>query len=276
MNPNIEYEKFAQEIYQGLLDAENVKTIKVQHDVKLCGKSGQEHQIDVYWEYELAGVKHRVVIECKNYKRTVSIGEVRDFYGVIDDLTNVAGVMVTQVGYQSGAKKYAGHNGINLKELRPPNESDGMIGQLETTINMAIRSRLFLVDEEWAKANDLNFTNYRNFLASFKQDDGWLNTDYIPLETPPNTNIVNKKDELITTFEKLEGELPPEGTVPEYIFSFKDAYVDTTWGPLKIKEVKYLYRKDKQTTVFGLHAMDFVKAILKDALNSDIKFIGKY
>ena len=51
MNPNTEYEKFAQEIYQGLLNEESIKAIQVQHNVKLRGKSGQLHQVDVYWEY---------------------------------------------------------------------------------------------------------------------------------------------------------------------------------------------------------------------------------
>ena len=37
MNPNTEYEKFAQEIYQGLLNEERIKAIQVQHNVKLRG-----------------------------------------------------------------------------------------------------------------------------------------------------------------------------------------------------------------------------------------------
>lgn len=86
MNPNTEYEKFAQEIYQGLINAEG-HTIDVKHNIKLMGKSGQEHQIDVYWEYELAGVKQKVAIECKNYNSPVPIGKIRDFHSVLSDLT---------------------------------------------------------------------------------------------------------------------------------------------------------------------------------------------
>ena len=100
MNSDIEYEKFTQEVYQKLVNADVVKTTEVKHDIKLTGKSGQEHQIDVYWEYEIAGVKHKVAIECKNYNRTVPIGKVRDFFGVLYDLNNVAGIMVTKIGYQ--------------------------------------------------------------------------------------------------------------------------------------------------------------------------------
>jgi hypothetical protein len=124
MNANTEYEKFTQEIYQGLINADGVTTIKVQHNIKLEGKSGQAHQIDVYWEYEYAGVKHKVAIECKNYNGTVSIDKVRGFYGILSDLNNVAGIMVTKVDYQAGAKKYAESYGIVLKELRAPKDKD--------------------------------------------------------------------------------------------------------------------------------------------------------
>ena len=50
-NANIEYEKFAQEVYQELVNADVVKSTEVRHDIKILGKSGQKHQIDVYWEY---------------------------------------------------------------------------------------------------------------------------------------------------------------------------------------------------------------------------------
>lgn len=105
MNPNREYEIFTQEVYQYLVNNDVVKNTLVQHDVKLMGRSGQEHQIDVYWEYEIAGNKHRVAIECKNYSKLVPIGKVRDFKGVLDDLNGVNGIMTTKVGYQEGAKK---------------------------------------------------------------------------------------------------------------------------------------------------------------------------
>lgn len=71
MNQNTEYERFTQEIYQQLVNTDVVKATKVLHDVKLEGRSGQKHQIDVYWEYEIAGNKQKVAIECKNYNRPV-------------------------------------------------------------------------------------------------------------------------------------------------------------------------------------------------------------
>ena len=136
MNPNTEYERFTQEIYQQLVNLDVVRTTTVQHDVKLEGRSGQKHQIDVYWEYEIAGNKHKVAIECKNYNKLVPIGKVRDFKGVLDDLNGVNGIMVTKVGYQEGAKKYAQEYGISLKELRTPRYGETSLDRSRTTYTM--------------------------------------------------------------------------------------------------------------------------------------------
>lgn len=54
MNQNTEYERFTQEIYQQLVNTDVVKATQVLHDVKLEGRSGQKHQIDVYWELLLS------------------------------------------------------------------------------------------------------------------------------------------------------------------------------------------------------------------------------
>lgn len=50
------------------------------HNVKLIGKSGQKHQIDVYWEYQYDNTIFKIAIECKNYNHTVSICKVRDLF----------------------------------------------------------------------------------------------------------------------------------------------------------------------------------------------------
>lgn len=283
MNPNSEYEKFTQEVYQGLVDADTVRTTVVKHNVKLAGKSGQEHQIDVYWEYEIAGVSQKVAIECKNYNKEVPIGKIRDFYGVLSDLNNVAGIMVTKVGYQQGAKKFAAHHGITLKELRTPNKGEGIIGEIELTFNIAIRHCLFGVDEEWAKSQGVDLQGYRRFLDDLnsmrwppkKTELKWHNSTHIPLETK-DSKIRDSKGQIIATLEELEDKLPDNfKEKTEHTFDFHDAYVNTCWGLVKIKEVKYTYETENPTSVIAIDAQDFIKAILKDAISGEIKLIPK-
>ena len=135
------------------------------------GKSGQKHQIDVYWEYEIAGVTHKVAIECKNYNKPIAIGKVRDFYGVLADLNNVAGIIVTKAGFQKGTIQFVREHGISLKELRNPTREECIIGEVITTTSANIRHTLFLVDEEWATKNGYDFQAYRRRLNLFRGED---------------------------------------------------------------------------------------------------------
>ncbi len=274
MNPNIEYEKFTQEIYQELVNADVLKTTDVQHNIKLKGRSGQEHQIDVYWEYEIAGTKQKVAIECKNYNKTVGIGKVRDFYGVLYDLNNVAGIMVTKIGYQKGAKEYASEYGISLKELRAPNPGEAIIGEVEMNFDISVRRCLFLVNADYAETDKFSVTKYKHFLdwMSLNNESSWASSTHVPLELVER-NIVNSNGVTIVTLEKIEEELPKDSD-SDIVFKYEDAYVNTRWGKIKINEIKYEYEYKNEKKIIAIDAQDFVKAILKDALNGEIKLIA--
>lgn len=51
-NKNTEYEFFVKGMSEKILKADGIKNVEVQHDVLVRGISGQEHQIDVYWEFK--------------------------------------------------------------------------------------------------------------------------------------------------------------------------------------------------------------------------------
>lgn len=270
MNQNTEYEKFTQEIYQELNNAKGITTI-VEHNVKLTGKSGQKHQIDVYWEYEIANVRYKVAIECKNYNRKLSIDKVNAFRGLLDDFIDVRGIMITKKGYQTGAKKIADSCGINLKELRVPNEDDDCnIGEVNLSFKISRTRRLFLIDEDWCKANNRNLSSLQDFLSFFLQQDAtWMKDGYLPLSTIRD-QIINEKRQIIKTINKVGNILPQEA---EHIYSFENAYIDTReLGRVKIKAIKYINSKTEETKIIGIDARNMVKAILKDALNGDIIF----
>src|ERR1700680_825353 len=98
-----EYELLVQEIFQQLLNQSSVPNILVQHDV---AKQGLEttHQIDVYWEFTLADITHRIVVQAKNWAKRVDKGELLKFESVLRDLPGQPlGIMVTAQGYQKGA-----------------------------------------------------------------------------------------------------------------------------------------------------------------------------
>ena len=278
MNDNIEYEKFTQEIYNEILKNLYVKNIEVRHNVKLMGKSGQKHQIDVYWEYQYDNTTFKIVIECKNYNHTVSIGKVRDFFWVLYDLEDVKGIMVTKKGYQEGAKKFGAHYGIDLMELREPEEGEAIVAETTLTIDSSARHRLFLVDEDWAKAHYFNIKLYKKRLdcLSFSPSSNkWINSTHIPLTTKEN-KIRNAKDEIIADIQKLEEELPENCQQnKDYIFPFDDAFIKTDCGNIKIKEIKFEYENHTEMKQFKIDAQNITKAILKNTISKEVQLIGK-
>lgn len=268
MNPNTEYERFTQEIYQQLVDSDVVKATTVQHNVKLTGRSGQKHQIDVYWEYEIAGNKHKVAIECKNYNKSVPLSVVQGFKGVLDDLNGVNGIIVTKKGFQSGAKQYAKEWGISLKELRTLGRGESIIGEIEFNTHCEIRHTLYKVDEEWALQHGMNFSRYKRTLdlMSISNDNKWSNATHIPLQTIDHF-LRDSDGKEITSLDNLEKEIPDHPTEDfPYIFYFNDAYVTMSGNcVVKVLEVKYEYEISDQKYISKLDAEGFVRAILKDA-----------
>lgn len=267
MKKDTEYEKLAQEIYQNLISHQGNNAIKVQHNVKLVGKSGRAHQIDVYWEYEIAGVYHKVLIECKNYTRPVSKGHTMAFHAVLADLNGVNGIMISKVGYQEGAKIYADHYGINLMELRNPNDSD-LVGRIkEISIDFVaatptIKSRIPQVDKDWVlhniplpKEGQLKYVLHGRTDTIVITDDG---------------------DQPITSFYELDGKIPiPEVDKEncEHVFAFENAYLKLDpIGRIKITGIKYVYDIKIITEELKIHADQITRLILKDTLSGTIKF----
>lgn len=104
----------------------------VSTNLVIQGKSGAKHEFDVYYEFEHLNIIHRIAIECKEWKRPVTKGEVGEFYSKIDDLNNISGVMVAKSGYQLGAKQFAEAKGIQLLEEKDlPSITEILTGQIK-------------------------------------------------------------------------------------------------------------------------------------------------
>lgn len=272
MNTNTEYELFTQEVYKLLSTYTGMTSSSVQHNVKLKGKSGLEHQIDVYWEYNKDGIEHWGAIECKNYSYGVSIGKVRDFYGVISDLENVKGIMVTTVGYQKGAKQYADFYGISLKELRAPKDGETIIGELDIKWDINGTHQLFLIDEEWAAKHEFNMALYRERLdfLRIKRDNKWKKSSHLPFDTSDNF-IRDKKGNVITSIDDLKKREPDKRPNDNsIIYCLKDSYVHNKyWGLVKINEVMFEGEHTVEENTYSIDAGHFVRAILEDALSGE-------
>ncbi len=109
------FEDFVAYVYQSLLTINNCSSIVSKH-VCINGLNGPSGEIDVYYEFEHLNLTYRVAIECKDWKNPIPAEEVRVFSTKIDNLNNVAGVMISTSGYQAGAIDFAKRHGIILME----------------------------------------------------------------------------------------------------------------------------------------------------------------
>lgn len=159
MNNGTEYEK---------ADTRNLPTIiserrpdyRSSTQRKIRGKSAV-HQVDIYWEYKIAGVIHKVAIKCKNYNKPISKSIVAAFHGILLDIGNMNGIIVTKSGFQKGAKEFAKFYDINLIKLRPPKAEDwkGRLKVIQTDIqlvNSKATGWYIQFDYDWCKAKFSN------------------------------------------------------------------------------------------------------------------------
>jgi hypothetical protein len=117
-NTGIPYEIAIQGIFQEILDRESARTIKVEHDVQVQGRSAC-HQIDVLWSFTVAGINHLTIVQARDWNQAIKQESAFAFRQVLDDIPGQPrGVIVTRRGFQRGAIKFAKDHGIKLFILR--------------------------------------------------------------------------------------------------------------------------------------------------------------
>lgn len=105
------FERHVQYIYQTLVRAQG-KNISVSRRATVQDIRGNSYNIDVYYQFEVAGIPHRVAIECKDTARPVERDDAIAFVGKIQDLPSTIGVFISNGGFQSAAKKYLEDHGV--------------------------------------------------------------------------------------------------------------------------------------------------------------------
>lgn len=150
-----EYEAFVEEIYEAMLNANTAITGLITKGIEkkkvVGGHSGASNEFDLYWEYELAGVNYRTAIECKDYASTISVLKVRDFAYKLRDCGNIKGVFATTKGYQSGAKKVAKTEGIELLVIREFTDKDwdGRIREVNVGMHLNNAPQIIAIDPKF-------------------------------------------------------------------------------------------------------------------------------
>jgi hypothetical protein len=115
MNDGRTLESYVQYVYSFLLNRSGGKHVDVELRKRFVGRSGAQPEIDVYYEFERAGVLHRIAFECKDLSRPAAYKDVNEFRSRLQDIAEpIIPIMVSRQGYQDGAEKVARHWGIQL------------------------------------------------------------------------------------------------------------------------------------------------------------------
>lgn len=259
------YEKFVRKLYQTLHDAEGFEGVKVEHNIVLTGKSGCAHQIDVYWEFRVAGQTHKVAIECKAFASSVPIGRVRDFQGVLIDVPGLQGIFASLFGYQSGAKKYAEHYGITLKEARAPTEDDWN-GRVQN-----IHLRFFVITQKITDIRPNLTTAYRETLKPNEQVESTFfgKTD--------EAFVVDNQGNYVASVEDIRQSLPTAKTPAaglEHTVPFPDSFLRSSNGlPLPIDGITVRYDVIVEVENAEILGAQIAEAIIKDVKSGEITLI---
>lgn len=261
------YEKFVQGLYQTLHDADGFDDIKIEHNKTVKGCSGCTHQIDVYWQFKIAGQVYKTAIECKAFNKAVSIGRVRDFYGVLADVPNLQGIFVSLFGFQSGAQQYAAHYGINLKEIRRPTDEDWK-GRVQN-----IHVRFFIIEP---RITAIKPDVTQGYLSTLGPDES-IEMDFSG--TTADSFVVDAAGNHVASYEEIRQQLPTENgaeTGVQQIVPFPDCfYNSSTRGTIPIDSVTVRYDVHvdvEQADLFGKAAAN---AIMKDVETGDLTFFTR-
>ena len=278
--PDQDYERFIQNVYQTLLNAESKATIEVKGDIKLRGLSGQEHQIDVYWKYKQAGITYETAVECKLYKNNVGIGKVRDFQGVLADIPGLRGIFATKSGYQSGAITYAKAHNIVLLVIREPEEKDYEWRNLNVEL---LGPYAKLLEGQLKVVADLNWYLAQGSHPEDQKVAAYGDGSDIFLEnrsTGERKTIIDLRQQLSVSAQDL-----PVGKQYRWIFPDVNKNFENTWlhfpedslaEPIKILQLEIPFVVAKGFWVFELEQVtENHHVVVKDALRDEHTFYDK-
>jgi len=157
-----DYEDFVETVYKAILEAERrqgkTTPVMIERNKIITSKTGTPAEIDIYWEYQVAGITHSVAIECKNYNRNIDIPEVRDFAMKIQNNGGLKGLMVTKKGFSQNAITEASAHSIDLLIIREhaAEDWDGYINQVNVQMLMLTPSRTIKITPSYNRDWMLN------------------------------------------------------------------------------------------------------------------------
>lgn len=268
MKAGTEYEQFVKSVYEAFL-AQDGLTVNVEMHKIIKGKSGAKHEIDVYWQFEIAGKIYKTAVECKHYNSTIEKGHVQEFWAKLDDIGDISGIMATKKGYQKGALTFGQYNNIEMLIIKEPAYTDfpenSVLG-FNITLNIIspkITKRDFKFDKDWMLQKGFAPEHFSIHVTNYiaRIDNKKTNENLSVLDFEKKYVLADKNN-----------QLGPNTYAVSFVFD--EAYfIDDAGEVYKLKGVDYEYVVniyDEKIIIDGLSA---VEAIIKRVKDGDIIFM---
>jgi hypothetical protein len=107
-----EYELKIKTYFENKLSKEMDYKVQVNHLKKI-----NNFEIDLSYILNIGGFDYFTIIECKNWNKTINQGMLTSLKGMMDEVKAHKGIMITALGFQSGAVKYASSHHIGLSVI---------------------------------------------------------------------------------------------------------------------------------------------------------------
>lgn len=268
MKAGTEYEQFVKSVYEAFL-AQDGLTVNVEMHKIIQGKSGADHEIDVYWQFEIAGKIYKTAVECKHYNSTVEKGHVQEFWAKLEDIGDISGIMATKKGYQKGALTFGHYNKIEMLIIKEPAYTDfpkdSVLG-FNIALNIIcpkITKRDFKFDMDWMLQKGFAPGQY-----SIQATNNIARIDN--KKTNENLSVLEFENKYVLTDKN--NQLGPHAYSVSILFD--DAYfIDNMGTTYKLKEVNYEYVENMYDEEIKIDALNAVEAIIKRVKDGDIIFM---
>lgn len=245
---SIPYEQLIQDLHQALLQNDGVDNVQVLHNVRIKGKSRATHQIDVYWEFRLAGVTYKTCIECKHYNSSVKKSHIAAFSAVLEDIGNATGIFTTTVGYQEGALLFAQSKGIRLLVVNP------LLKSVNITLNIA------------APSTTITGIKYNQQQISKRLSELGIESHSFYPSWQQETVFYDKDGNVTTTLKNIfHGKAIEDGN---FSLDTPEIYDKTEIGLIEIETINYSIRTyhDKREIVVDTNNIE--RAIMEDVFEN--------
>jgi len=235
------YERLTALVFQ-ILDQSSL----VVHDVTLRADGKESvHQIDVTASNRSGG-RRRVIVEARDRQERVTLGQVRDFFGVVHQLRPDVAWIVSPSGFTGPAQRFAHDEGIRLAVLRGalPEEDNRVKAIFNTLVMKAMGTPTITT---WLAADDAERARLRSLLAS-KVDTG--------------VQMINAETELV--YDAAGNVVGTLKDLLEPAFRSFDLAVGGNTGTHEFDETKYIDIADVRAAVRGFDfRVELVEAVHK-------------